>query len=233
MSAFAQFEHVHQAWAALAGVPSLARFQVVVSSQSPLCPPGWIGVLVIEETVTVCVPDPDLIGVVRSELGALSPTHATDPDAVLSALPSTAKVLGPAGLFYPPPGTLFASCGAVEELGRADLRELIAALHPGEADEAGIGSITSPAFGLRDDGGELAAACGWRLWPYGIAHLCVATHPAHRRRGRGRAVARAAIGRAAESGLLPQWRARPLGSQRLAQSIGLTKVGAQLSVRIG
>ncbi|MDQ6910294.1 MAG: hypothetical protein M3Z84_05855 [Actinomycetota bacterium] len=62
-----------------------------------------------------------------------------------------------------------------------------------ELDESGLAEITGPAFVIRLNNGVLAAACGFRLWPDGVAHFCVLTYPAHRRVGHATAVAAAAI----------------------------------------
>ncbi|MHB8340030.1 MAG: GNAT family N-acetyltransferase [Mycobacteriales bacterium] len=88
-------------------------------------------------------------------------------------------------------------------------------------------------------GGVPVVPRGWRHadvgvdraeWPGQLAHLSVLTDPAARRRGYAKVVAAAAIRDAEGAGLLPQWRARPLASQRLAASLGLVRVGDQISV---
>jgi hypothetical protein len=113
----------------------------------------------------------------------------------------------------------------------SEVRSLFQAAPPDELDESGLLTVTSPIFGSRSPTGALAAACGYRRWPNEVAHLCVLTHPAHRREGHGRRAAIGAIRRAIDDQLLPQWRARPRASQELARSLGLTEVGAQLSLR--
>ncbi|WP_437441411.1 GNAT family N-acetyltransferase [Streptomyces aureus] len=54
--------------------------------------------------------------------------------------------------------------------------------------------------------------------------------------GRGRRLARhagsAAVAHALAAGLLPQWRARPPASRRVARSLGFRELGSQLSVRL-
>ncbi|MYV58866.1 GNAT family N-acetyltransferase, partial [Streptomyces sp. SID4931] len=44
-------------------------------------------------------------------------------------------------------------------------------------------------------------------------------------------VAHAATAHALAAGLLPQWRARPPASRRVARALGYREVGRQLSVR--
>jgi len=70
-----------------------------------------------------------------------------------------------------------------------------------------------------------------RTWPGDTAHISVPTAPAQRGRGLARAVA-AAINHALQSGLLPQWRARPEASRRVARALGLDELGSQLSIHL-
>ena len=163
-------------------------------------------------------------------LADLTCQEATRPDVVVPALPPTCATLGPAALFYPPERLSLVEVEGVVELTAEELARLFEAVTPDELDESGMVRITSSAFGSRSAGGSLAAACGYRLWPNHVAHLAVLTHPGHRRQGHGRRAAAAAIQRAVEEELLPQWRARPAASQALALSLGLTQLGAQFSL---
>jgi hypothetical protein len=144
-----------------------------------------------------------------------------------------AELLGPAALFYPT-APLPGSTRERQHVERAELDELGDLLRDAgteDANESGLADISAPAFVLRDKG-AIVTACGWRAWPGRIAHLCVLTRLAYRRQGLAQAVAAQAIGEAAAEGLLPQWRARPVASQQLAQSLGLVRLGAQLSLRL-
>lgn len=80
--------------------------------------------------------------------------------------------------------------------------------------------------------GRVIAAAGWCRWPTGVAHLSVLTVPDQRGRGVARAVAGAAVADALAAGLLPQWRARPLASRRVALALGFRELGSQLSFRL-
>ncbi|MES9512173.1 GNAT family N-acetyltransferase [Streptomyces sp. NPDC000609] len=62
----------------------------------------------------------------------------------------------------------------------------------------------------------MVAAAGCRSWPQSVAHLSVLVAPHCRGRRLARAVASAAVAHALDAGLLPQWRARPYPSQRVA-----------------
>ncbi|WP_433289367.1 GNAT family N-acetyltransferase [Micromonospora sp. CA-244673] len=82
------------------------------------------------------------------------------------------------------------------------------------------------------DGAGVAAAAGYRQWPRSVAHLCVLTSSRFRGRGLARAVASAAVAEALQNQLLPQWRARPEASRRLARRLGFHELGSQVSIRI-
>ncbi|WP_425321545.1 GNAT family N-acetyltransferase [Catellatospora chokoriensis] len=81
-------------------------------------------------------------------------------------------------------------------------------------------------------GSHVVAAAGYRRWPGQAAHMCVLTAPPHRGRGLARIVGGAAVADALANDLLPQWRARPEPSRRVARALGFHELGTQLSVRI-
>jgi hypothetical protein len=223
-------EAANSAWARLVGLSTLGDLQVVVDPDSWLAPHGWIGILVIGSTITASVPTPDLLPPVMAALEGLAGDRATTPDVVMPRLPPTSSTLGPAALFYPPSG--FAASSDEGETGSPEeLDELLAAVDTTDLEESGVAHIESPAFVSRAPGGTVAAACGYRRWPNGVAHLSALAHPVWRRRGHGRRAATAAIRCAIHDELLPQWRARPVASQALARTIGLVPVGAQLSLQ--
>ncbi len=218
------------AWRRLAGAPRDGRLQVVVNPESWLAPRGWIGIVAIGDVITASVPSAELRVPVDSALAAVAGEQATDPDLIVPRLTATAATLGPAQLFYPTAN--FEAAGEIgDEAPEAELAQLLAASPPEDLDESGLAHIDSPAFVSRSSDGAIVSACGYRRWPNGVAHLSVLTHPEHRRRQHGRRAAAAAARHAVADGLLPQWRARPVASQRLALAIGFVRVGAQLSVQ--
>jgi RimJ/RimL family protein N-acetyltransferase len=222
-------EAARQAWSRLAGIPLRDGLQVVVDPESPLGPRGWIAILAVGPTVAASVPRPELQKPVIAGLTGLAGDEATTPDVVVQRLPSARTTLGPAALFYPPPGFTAAS-QQTAELSLQELAGLLAAVDANDLDESGMAHIESPAFVSRSSDGAVVAACGYRRWPNGVAHVSALTHPDHRRQGHGRRAATVAISHAVEHELLPQWRARPLASQRLALALGLVRVGAQFSL---
>ncbi|MFD7912851.1 GNAT family N-acetyltransferase [Streptomyces sp. NPDC059752] len=117
-------------------------------------------------------------------------------------------------------------------IGDRGLAALLALAGEEEAGESGLEDVSSPAFCLRR-GDEVVAAAGYRSWPQSVAHLSVLVSPHGRGRRLARAVASAAVAHALGAGLLPQWRARPGPSQRVAVALGFHELGAQLSVRLG
>ena len=225
-------ERVSRAWAQLIGVSELQPVQVVVSPDSALCPKGWIGVLGLAGSVTATVPRETLKAEVEGALSRLTAEQATSPQALLPFLPTTAEILGPASLFYPevfaPASTLI----GVEEVTVDELAPLLHDTTGEDLEESGIAEISGTAFVVRAVDGTPLAACGYRLWPNGMAHLSVLTSHQHRKEGLGQRVATAAILRALANGLLPQWRARPIESQVLAVKLGLVRFGTQLSLRL-
>jgi GNAT superfamily N-acetyltransferase len=70
------------------------------------------------------------------------------------------------------------------------------------------------------------------LWEEQTAHLSVLAAPGWRGQGPGRAVASRAVAHALGAGLLPQWRARPVESRRVAAALGFRELGAQLSFKL-
>ena len=101
----------------------------------------------------------------------------------------------------------------------------------GDVEESGLQGITSPAFAVCEHG-QVVAAAGYRDWPCGTAHLSVLTAAAARGRGFARAAASAAVAHAIGEGRLPQWRARPEASRRVACALGFRELGSQVSIRL-
>lgn len=207
------------AWRRLADAPRDGRLQVVVNPDSWLAPQGWIGIVAIGDVITASVPSAELRASVDSALAAVPGEQATDPGLVVPRLTRTIATLGPAPLFYP--SASFEPAGEMgDEAAEAELAQFLAASHPEDLDKSGLAHIESPAFVSRSFDGTVVSACGYRPWPNGVAHLSVLTHPKHRRRQHGRRAAAAAARHAVAQGLLPQWRARPVASQRLALALG-------------
>ncbi|MEV6162115.1 GNAT family N-acetyltransferase [Streptomyces sp. NPDC052052] len=157
-------------------------------------------------------------------------------EARLRAVLPVLDVLGPASLLYLDPADFLSVQGGavVEEsvCGDDELAALLARAGEEDAGESGLEWITSPAFVFRE-GDDVVAAAGYQIWPQSVAHLSVLVAPEHRGRGLARVVASAAVAHACDAGLLPQWRARPHSSQRVALALGFQELGSQLSVRLG
>ncbi|MFF3585657.1 GNAT family N-acetyltransferase [Streptomyces sp. NPDC002387] len=187
------------------------------------------------DAAVVTAPTEPSAALVRDGLEALPMAAVTDADAVREVLP-VAEVLGPATLSYvspdaflpAPPGPRLRGNSPVTTLHFETWRRPWARTTPGEA---ALGEITSPAFVMRV-GGRVVAAAGYRSWPGRVAHLSVLTDPAWRGRGFARVAASAAVTHAFAAGLLPQWRARPLASRRVAAALGFRELGAQLSIKL-
>ncbi|MER6026951.1 GNAT family N-acetyltransferase [Streptomyces sp. NPDC001851] len=226
-------------WADLAQVPvSFAPpggVNVVVSPRSGLCPVGWVGVVALGGSAIVTAPSDSAAVIVRDALGRLPVEAVVDSALVREALP-VARVLGPAALSYvSPAGFRPVEAGAltVERLSAAhpDVRILERVAGHEDAGEAALDEITSPAFVVREHG-QVIAAAGYRTWPRRTAHVGVLTAPEARGRGLARVTGSAAVAHALAAGLLPQWRARPPASRRVAAALGFQELGSQLSIEI-
>jgi hypothetical protein len=148
---------------------------------------------------------------------------------------SGGAVLGPAALAYLDAAdfrTAVPAGGAADRLParHPDLDALCAAATPDEVGEAGLDGIESDVFVVRD-GSRVVAAAGYERWLGVAAHLCVLTAGQARGRGLARIAASAAVAEALREGLLPQWRAVPEPSRRVARALGFRELGSQLSFR--
>ncbi|MFC6023385.1 GNAT family N-acetyltransferase [Plantactinospora solaniradicis] len=223
-------------WAALSGTPvtfTTSAIEVAVSPQSLLCPSGWVGIVVMGNAVIATAPDDSAAEIVQHALNGLPVAAMTDTAAVCDRLPIN-ETLGPATLAYCDTASfrpVQSSAVQTSPADHTDMRTLLARVPTEDADESGLAGITSPAFVVRS-GSDIIAAAGYRAWPSKTAHLSVLTAPAERRRGLARVVATAAVAAALEDDLLPQWRARPEASRRVARALGFSELGSQLSIRL-
>ena len=225
-------------WQTLAAVPAVfpsdGGLHVVASPASRLCPPSWVGIVVLGDSAIATVPTEQAVQPVERAMSAVATESLTSPEVLEAALP-VKEVLGPATLAYVSRDTFVPNRSdvAVERLapGHPDLRALLKSVGAEDADESGIGEITSPAFVVRERG-SIAAAAGYGLWPAATAHLCVLTAETARGRGLAKRVAAAAVDHALSARLLPQWRARPAASLRVARALGFCELGTQLSVDV-
>ncbi|MFE6060598.1 GNAT family N-acetyltransferase [Streptomyces sp. NPDC056431] len=207
---------------------------VVVSPASALCPPSWAGIVVLGDAAIATAPTESAALVLRRALASVPVDSLTRPETVRAVLP-VSDVLGPASLAYLS-GADFRPAhpdGAVEPLAsdHPDLQGLLRSAEPEDVAESGMEEITSPAFVVRE-GTDVVAAAGYRAWPAGTAHVCVLTHPRWRGRRLARHTSSAAVAHALAAGSLPQWRARPPASRRVARSLGFQELGRQLSIRL-
>lgn len=233
-------------WAGLARVPvtfpGRGEVVVVVSAGSGLCPPGWTGIVVLDGGALVTVPDAGLAEPLREALRGGLGEDGVDLTRLSERLSKRVservevrEVLGPATLAYVD-AEEFVPCHAraeVERLavGDRDVGGLLAAVSEQDADESGLAEVGSAVWVVRA-GGEVVAAAGYRTWLETAAHLSVLTAEGFRGRGLARAVASAAVADALGAGLLPQWRARPEASRRVARALGFRELGSQVSLRV-
>ena len=191
--------------------------------------------MVIGDAALATAPDPETARLVGQALSGLPAASLTGTGVLGRRLP-IAEMRGPAALAYldvadfrPQPG------GAVTtplDLDHPGVRQFLLAADADDLEESGIQEITTPAFAVCEQG-QVVAAAGYRDWPYDTAHLSVLTASAARGRGLARAAASAAVAHAIEAGRLPQWRARPEASRRVARALGFRELGSQVSIHLG
>ena len=208
---------------------------VAVAPASRLCPPGWTGIVVIEDAAIATTPDAQTAHAVHQALADLPAASLTDTRTLTGRL-HVAEILGPASLAYLDPEDFRPqhSQAVVWPLSQQDpdLGQFLSAADAGDLEESGIEEITSPAFAIREYGNVVAAA-GYRDWPCRTAHFSVLTAAPARGRGLARVAATAAVAHAIRQGRLPQWRARPETSRRVARALGFRELGSQASIRLG
>lgn len=223
-------------WESLAGeaVAFEPAVRVTVSRRSLLCPPGWVGIVVIDGAAIATAPAAGTARTVQDALGAVPVASLTDP-AVLGARLPVRELLGPASLAYLDAAEFRARHGrqATEVIPPRDaaLHRFLAAGDPLEVEESAMAEITSPAFAVREHG-QIVAVAGYRDWPGRVAHLSVLTAAPARGRGLAQVTASAAVAHALHQGKLPQWRARLPASRRVARALGFRELGAQASIRL-
>ncbi len=227
-------------WEFLAGTSAGfgAAVSVAVAPESRLCSPGWAGIVVIEGATLATAPDQETACLIEQALGGLAADALTSAGALTSAdvlgrrLP-IAEIRGPATLAYLDPAD-FRPQPAVTtplDLDHPDLQAFLQATEAADLEESGMAEITTPAFAVRQHG-QVVAAAGYRDWPGGTAHLSVLTAASARGCGLGRRAASPAVAHAIAAGKLPQWRARPEASRRVARTLGFRELGAQVSLRL-
>jgi len=222
-------------WEYLAGTAGFTPgLSVAVSPRSYLCPPGWVGIIVLGDAVLATAPDPATASFVELGLSDLPAAALTDTAALSSRLP-LAEIMGPAALAYLDPAEFRPQPGQAAvtpiSLDHPGFRHFVQAADAFEMEESGIQEISTPAFAVLEDG-QVAAVAGYRDWPCGTAHLGVLTAAVARGRGLARTAASAAVAHAIEQGRLPQWRARPAASRHVARALGFRECGFQVSLRL-
>ncbi|GGM21594.1 GNAT family N-acetyltransferase [Micromonospora yangpuensis] len=236
MARSAVSQRVEELWVSLAGVTTsfpADGVQVVVAAGSRLCPPAWVGIVVLESSGLATAPDAVTARFLRESLAG-RPLRSAVGAGRWSGEPGVVDVLGPASLAYLDEQEFrpAAEAPGVVHLppGHLDLARLVAEVSGEDMAESGIGEISSPAFVVRDRA-RVVAAAGYREWPGAVAHISVLTSARFRGRGLARAVASAAVAEALGNNLLPQWRARNEPSRRVARRLGFRELGGQVSIR--
>ena len=232
------FETVRSLWRTVTSSPdgfTHRGWTVVPAAGHRAAPEGWVGVVDLRGSVVVATPV-ELAARLTLMLERVSTiSELTDPERASAIFGPFRETLGPAVLLYGRPNrSALATPSVIGPLANdhPQVLDVISQASPYEVDESALAETTSGVFVALDASGMPAAACGWRPWPHGVAHISVLTAAEHRARGFGRAAAQAALNAAVTAQLLPQWRAVASNSASiaLATSLGMEPVGRQFSV---
>ena len=237
MSTDSLLVRVRGLWADRAGVP--VRFpppggvRVVVSPRSGLCPPQWVGVVLVGHAAIVTAPNPRLAGRLRAVLPTLPVRSLTDTARIGAALP-VVGFGGPVTLHY------------VEQAQFRPVRyrfavEVLPPAYPGldaflarqaeqDVGRSGLARATS-VFVVQLEGSVVAAG-GYRLLPGRVAALGALTTPRWRGFGLARTLVSAATSDALARRLLPQAVAVAGDARRILASLGFRELGARIDLRV-
>lgn len=220
-------------WEHFAHTRAEGALTVSTAPDSRLCPPGWCGIVRLDGTTLATAPTPEQTGRLHAALTGTKAADHTDPEALRTALP-VIDVLGPATLAYLTETDFRAV--PVPDVTRlpaesTPIRALLRKAGPEEAGESALAELDLPLFALTE-GSEAIAAAGYKILHGEVAHLSVLTTPTHRGQGLAKQVASAAVADALVQNLLPQWRARPKESRRVATALGFRELGSQLSLQL-
>jgi hypothetical protein len=201
-------EQARGRWESLSGGGAFAPVpRVAVSPRSRMCPPGWVGLVVIGDRVLITAPDQAVADLVQGALGDVVAAAVTSAEVLSRRLP-VAELRGPASLAYLDPAEFCPAPGhgiaRPLDPGQPGFRQFLRAASPEDREESGIEEITSPAFTVQERG-QVVAAAGYRDWPEQTAHLSVLTAPA----ARGRGLARIRLGAANVGTQRPGAQVRP------------------------
>ena len=234
------FESVRSYWRFATSCPdgfAVPGWVVALADGHQAAPNGWVGVVELRGSAVVAAPS-----AIASQMKELLHRASSVGDLTRSRAAGQIygpfrQTLGPAMLLYGRPHrSASAAADVVGPLAGDDPRVLavISAASAHEVEESGLTHATSGVFVAIDHAGVPASACGWRPWPYDIAHVSVLTSTSHRSRGFGRVAASAALQAAVAAGLVAQWRAveSNTASIALGASLGLEPIGRQFSTLI-
>jgi GNAT superfamily N-acetyltransferase len=131
------------------------------------------------------------------------------------------RIVGPASISYGLEGLYLEDAARARVLTAADapaLEQLRAACGNDEWEHGGSEHAAAGALFGTFDGARLVAVASYQVWGNSIAHIAIATAPAWRGRGFGKAAVALAARRALEAGLVPQY--RTLRSNTASMAIG-------------
>ncbi len=204
----------------------------------PVADDYW-GILVFRRGAAVVVTVPAVLHTaLEPALRRIRAADLDDEEAIRAIVEHPIdRIVGPAYLGYADRGTFLPMPDPETRLLQATdvdaVERLRVACSTTDWEHGGSTAGQQPAVG-RFLAGELVALASWEVWDGTIAHIYVVTHPAHRRRGYGKAVVSAIAAEALARGLVPQYRTleRNLPSVGIALALGFRQYATTLAVRL-
>jgi GNAT superfamily N-acetyltransferase len=199
-----------------------------------------IWILVLGEHPVVSLPPEALALTARAE--RWSRTQVATPANLLADLGTLGagrieRIVGPAFIGYGLEGLHLEDSTRARVLTAEDapaLARLRASCGVEEWEHGGSDRAAGGALFGAYEAGELVAVASYKVWGERLAHIAIATKPARRGRGFGKAAVALAAKRALEAGLVPQYRTLRSNSSSLAiaRHLGFVDYGFSVAVRL-
>jgi RimJ/RimL family protein N-acetyltransferase len=147
------------------------------------------------------------------------------------------RIVGPAFIGYGVEGLRLEDSVRARVLTADDapaLERLRAASSAEEWEHGGSERAETGALFGAFDAAELVSVASYQVWGEDIAHIAIATNPARRGRGFGKAAVALAAQRALQAGLIPQYRTlcTNTSSLAIARHLGFIEYGFSVAVRL-
>lgn len=203
---------------------------------------GYLGIWILALGEHPVISLPPVALALRERASAWSRAQLVAPGNLLADLGTLGagrieRIVGPASISYGMEGLYLEDAARARVLTAADtpaLEQLRAACGNDEWEHGGSEHAAAGALFGTFDGARLVAVASYQVWGERIAHIAIATAPAWRGRGFGKAAVALAARRALEQGLVPQY--RTLRSNTASMAIGkhlcFVEYGFSVAIRL-